>query len=411
MTKLLFNIGIALRNIRGNLLRTILTFLIIAFGIMALVGILTAIDSIKASISSNFSSMGANSFEIRKKGTGIVRRRGSRAKSFDPITFEQAQSFKTLLDYPATISLSTMASGASVIKYENEKTNPNIRIMGGDENYLSVGGMDLSIGRNFSEFEVQTGRNVAIIGQSISKKLFKDKRKSLEKIIRVNNQKYRVIGVLAASGASSIFSSDNMVLVPSYNVQKNYSQSNRSYVISLALQNTTETDAAITEATGLMRRVRQLRFDEESDFDIQTSDKLASILIDNIQYITLAATIIGVITLLGAAIGLMNIMLVSVTERTREIGISKALGATRNSIATQFLTEAIVICQIGGLLGIVLGILAGNGVSLLLKGPFVIPWRWMFVGIVFCLIVGLVSGLYPAVKASRLDPIESLRYE
>lgn len=409
---LLDNISLALNAIRSNLLRTILTFLIIAFGIMALVGILTAVDGIQASLSSNFATMGANTFDIRKGGTGIqVGRRGRKPKSYEPISFDQAIDFKDRFEYPATVALSFSASYGATAKYQEEKTNPVIRIKGVDENYANVSGIDFAVGRNISEQEAESGRNVVVLGYGMAKKLFGKANLGMDKVVSINNRKFKVIGIMADKGASSVFSSDNLALVPLMFARNAYGNNNSTYVISVAVQEAYQLDGVVAEATGIMRAVRKLRYDQADDFDISKSDKLSNILIDQSKYITTAATGIGIITLLGGAVGLMNIMLVSVTERTREIGISKALGAKRNTILIQFLVEAIVICQIGGLLGIVFGILAGNGVSMLINGPFIIPWLWIIMGIVICVVVGLVSGIYPAVKAASVDPIESLRYE
>jgi len=407
------NISLALSSIRGNFLRTILTFLIIAFGIMALVGILTAADGIKASLQSNFATMGANNFTIRKGGGGIhVHRKGRAAKKdFKDFELDQALDFKERFTYPAAVSISNVVSYVSTIKYESEKTNPTIRVIGADENYLAVTGYDVEWGRNFSEMDAGSGRSVVLLGNDVAKKLFTRTEKALDKIISINNRKYKVLGVLAPKGSSSIFSSDNVSIIPLLNAKSVFGSERKSYAVTVSIQDAYGLDSAISEATGLMRNIRKLRFNEEDDFRISKSDMLSSMLVEQSSYVTAAATMIGLITLLGGAIGLMNIMLVSVTERTREIGISKAVGAKRSTILAQFLVEAITICQIGGLLGIVLGIAAGNAVSMLLGGPFIIPWQWIFGGLFLCVVVGLVSGIYPAMKASKVDPIESLRYE
>ena len=406
------NISLAVNAIRGNLLRTILTFLIIAFGIMALVGILTAVDGIKASLSSNFATMGANNFDLRKKGTGIrIGQSGQKPKNYTAIELKQAMAFKEQYDYPAVVSVSTVADFGAVVKYRSESTNPIIQVMGADENYLNVGGFELEAGRNFTDYEIQNGIGVAILGNGIAGKLFGIPDKGPGKDILIGNQKYMVAGVLESKGSSSIFSSDNMVIIPLLKARTAYKAQGGTYVVTCKMDNTEQQDIAISEAVGLMRNIRQLKPGEEDDFEVSRSDKISEMLLDLSSYVTTTATIIGIITLLGGAIGLMNIMLVSVTERTREIGVSKALGAKNNTILTQFLVEAIVICQIGGLVGIILGIFAGNIVSVFLEGPFIIPWLWMALGILLCLIVGLVSGMYPAIKASKLDPIESLRYE
>ncbi|MCH2043560.1 MAG: ABC transporter permease [Saprospiraceae bacterium] len=407
------NIRIALSSIRSNALRTTLTFLMIAFGIMALVGILTSIEAIKSSLTENFASMGTNTFNIIKKGTGVSGgRRGKRRTVGASISFRQAVNFKNLYTYPAKVSVSALGSMGAVVAYEDEESSPNIAAYGIDENYVDVAGYKLALGRNVTQVEAENGRNIAIIGTAVVDRLFDGKaEKALGEYISIRNIKYRVIGVLEEKGSSSTFFGDRIVLIPLNTLRKYFGSQTNSYNLSVAVNDATIMDMAISEAQGIFRKVRQIPLGKEDDFEIQKSDGLISLIIDNTATIQLAAIFIGFITLLGAAIGLMNIMLVSVTERTREVGIRKSLGATQSHILIQFLTEAVVICQIGGLLGILLGILVGNLVSLSIGSSFIVPWAWMFLGIGLCLGVGLISGLYPALKAARLDPIESLRYE
>ncbi len=406
------NIRMALRSIRSNLTRTVLTCLIIAFGIMALVGILTAVDSLKASIYSNFSTLGSNTFSIRQSGLNMRRHGGGNdEKASPPILFEHAKLFKDRYTFPAKVSVSTMATMIATVKFNSEKTNPNIGVWGVDENYLEATGYEISEGRFFTFNEVQTGVSDVVLGNDVVLKLFKGITDPINQFVSINNMRYRIIGVMKPKGSSMVRSGDNTVYIPILNAIRYYRGPKASVGVSVTVENINQLDYAIDEAIGLFRGIRGLQISESNNFEMTKSDAIANTVVDQVSYVTFAATIIGVITLFGAAIGLMNIMLVSVTERTREIGVSKALGATRKNIRMQFLVEAIVICQIGGLLGIFFGILAGNGVSLLIGGNFIIPWIWIIAGIIFCFIVGLVSGLYPAIKASKLDPIEALRYE
>ncbi len=407
------NIRVAIDSVRSNLLRAILTITIIAFGIMSLVGILTSIDAAIFSLNDNLSSLGANSFSIEPKGDGVSGNRGGRrAKEGDPISYKQAMNYKKKFDFPAKITVSVQGTRLATIRFKEEETNPNIPLLGIDENYLDIKGFDLEEGRNFSITELENGVHKAIIGSDIVKTLFSNNAEfAIDKIIAVGNVKYKVIGVLASKGSGMGGNEDRLVFAPLLNVKRYYGGAKKNYDIVTAVINEEEMEAAVASAIGLFRNVRNLKVIEENDFEISQSDSLVAIIRENTTNLRWSAVGIGLITLLGAAIGLMNIMLVSVTERTREIGICKALGATRKNILIQFLTEATVICQMGGFVGVILGILAGNLVTFALGGTFLVPWDWIFVGITTCLFVGLVSGLYPALKASRLDPIESLRYE
>lgn len=406
------NIRISMESIKSHLLRTILTVTIIAFGIMALVGILTAIDSIKYFLNENFTMMGANTFSIRNRA--IMVQMGGRAqdpKMYERITFDQAIRFKENFDFPAYVSVSTFAAHTATLKYRSQKTNPNVTVMGSDENFIITSGQEISRGRNFNESEVHHGAHVVIIGSEIEKLLFKPNQDPVGEFISIGPGKYQVIGVLKEKGSSIGFSGDRNCILPLNNARQYFPRPNRTFAINVTVPDPLLMEQAIGEATGVFRIIRGDRVGQEQTFEISKSDSIAQMLTDNIKYVALAATFIGLITLLGAAIGLMNIMLVSVTERTLEIGIRKAMGATRQAIRNQFLVEAVVIAQLGGLLGITFGIIIGNVLSMILKTSFIIPWPWILLGVSLCFLVALVSGIIPANKAARLDPIESLRYE
>ncbi len=415
------------RTVRANKLRTGITVSIIAFGIMALIGIITAIEAMNQSLYENFSILGANSFSIRFKERNIrfggggprsdlkKEKKGAKKEKNSSlgrvITFEEARNFKERFGFPASVSISKFASGNSTVLFEDVKTNPNVRVLGGDENYLLNSGYILEQGRDFNKLDIESGRNVVIIGSDLVRKLFKGKSiYALGKIIHVGANRYRVIGVMKERGASSFLALDNIAIITYNNVRRVFNNAG-SYSITIRANDFKQMDAAVGEATGVFRNSRKLAIKEADNFYIDRSDSIVETLKNTLRYVRYAAMVIGIITLFGAAIGLTNIMLVSVNERTREIGLSKSIGAKGSTIRTQFLWESILISLLGAAFGILLGILVGNLASMFFKTGFVVPWAWVIAGVVICFVTGLLAGLYPAVKASKLDPINALRYE
>lgn len=355
--------------------------------------------------------MGANSFTIRNRGIGIrIGGEGQRPKVYKSIDYRQATEFKETFSFPALISVNVFASQGATVKYGNEKTDPNISVLGADENYIMSAGYKLAEGRNFSQTELERGSSVVIIGAEIKTRLFPD-TDPVNKIINIGNNRFLIIGVFAAKGSSVGFGGDKVCVIPLLRARQVMTMGNPSYTISVMSDDPTKMEAAIGESTARFRNIRNLKVTEENNFEITKSDAIAQTLVENLQFVRIGGIAIGAITLIGAAIALMNIMIVSVTERTREIGIRKAIGATPLVIRRQFLIEAIVICLMGGFTGIFLGILIGNLLSMAMGGSFIMPWGWTTLGLLLCVGVGLISGLYPAVKASNLDPVESLRYE
>ncbi|WP_114784000.1 ABC transporter permease [Botryobacter ruber] len=411
---LLENIREGLRAIRSNLLRTILTGLIISIGIMSLVGILTAIDSMKHSLEQTFSSLGANSFDIRRKGYDSRGSRGGRvAKVYPEITYRQATRFKELMQDMGLVSISAHVSGATVVKSNQDKTNPNINVVAANEHYLQNQHLNLASGRSFSVFELENGPNVAIVGAEITDKLF-PKQDPVGQMITFLGRRFKIIGQLEKQGSTMGGNSgDRTIIIPLETGRHIPLGGNTlAYGIKTSISQPQELDWVMGEATGIMRTLRQDPLGQPDSFEISRSDTALEKLNEISGYLKTGGFVIGFITLLGASVGLMNIMMVSVNERTQEIGVRKALGATALQIRQQFLIEAIVICVLGGIVGILLGLLMGNGIAALISdGGFVVPWVWVLVGLSICVAVGVVSGFYPAYKASQLDPIEALRYE
>lgn len=420
--------SLAWRTVRSNKLRTGLTVAIIAFGIMALVGIITAIKAMDQKFSESFSSMGSNAFTIRYKERNIffgggdndrkteLSKKGNKKKEKKSnlgrlITKDEAELFLDNYHYPATLSVSLFGNRETIVSYEDKKTSPNVTLLGGDENYLLLNGLNVEQGRNFSKIDVQSGQRVCILGSDVATKLFKQGiERAVNSIVRINNIPYRVLGVLESRGSTLGFSRDNMILATYINIYRDF-PSGRSFVVAVQTDNILNVNEAMGEAEASFRPVRKLTTTEESNFVLDRSDSIAEKAMNSLGFLTISATVIGLITLIGAAIGLMNIMLVSVSERTKEVGLVKAIGGKSKMVRRQFLLEAMIISVLGALFGIVLGILVGNIFSMVLSTGFVVPWNWVAYGIAICSFVGLLAGLYPALKAGRLNPIEALRYE
>ena len=419
--------SLAFRTIRSNKLRTGLTVAIIAFGIMALVGIITAIKAMNQKFKESFSTMGANSFTVRYKERTIhfggdhnnseikLSKKGKKKEKTSnlnkKITKDEAELFVKIYHFPSTKSVSIFGNRNNIVSHETRKTSPNVMLFGGDENYLLLNGFSLAYGRNLNIMDVETGRNVCLLGYDIAKKLFKEGiERSVNTVVRINNIPYRVIGVMESRGSTFGFSRDNVIISTYRNVDRNF-PSGFSFVMAVMTNDLRQVNEAMGEAEGTFRAIRKLNTTEENNFTLDRSDSIAEKAMNSLGFLTISATVIGLITLIGAAIGLMNIMLVSVSERTREVGLVKAIGGKSKMVSRQFLLEAIIISVLGALFGIALGILVGNLFSMVLKTGFVVPWNWVFYGIFICSIVGLLAGLYPALKAGRLNPIDALRYE
>lgn len=418
-------LSLSYRTIRSNKLRTGITVAIIALGIASLVGIRTAIEAMTQKFTESFSAMGANGFSLRyrqiwrmqnnqssqkeKKG----QRKEKQSNQNKPITKRQAEEFKQIFRFPAKVGLSLWGNGGNTVGFDNKKTNPTVRISGGDENYVDLNGYKIGAGRNLNDLDVSSGRNICLLGKDVASTLFgENMERPLEKIVRINNIPFRVIGVLEEKGSTLGFSWDNAVVTSYNNVRRFFSNNpNASFNIGIKVASVKMLDAAMGEAEANFRAVRQLTTTEGNNFLIDKSDSFVDMLMKNLSWLTISAIVIGFITLMGAAIGLMNIMLVAVTERTKEVGLIKAIGGKQRNVRGQFLYESIIISLLGAAFGILIGIILGNSVSLLMKTGFVVPWAWVFLGIIICSIVGLLAGLYPAFKASRLNPIEALRYE
>jgi putative ABC transport system permease protein len=403
-------VRIALTALRANKLRSGLTMLGVAIGVFSVIGVMTALSVIGSSIESGLSFLGSNLFQFAKYP--VINTGGDPEIKFANrrnITLAQAYEYKRLMEGQAGAICLKVFDGGKPASYDRVKIQ-GLTLVGTNENFLIANSYTLGYGRNISAEDVELGRSVTVVGQRIEKKLFPN-QSPIGKTIKINEKPYQIIGVLAEKGSNFGQSQDNLLLVPITRYFSDYGWVNRT--VNIATQSTSQAtyNQTLDKAIGAMRAARGLKLSEENDFAIYSNDTMVAAFASIAGTIRIGAFIVSAIALLAAGIGIMNIMLVSVTERTREIGLRKAVGAKRNDIVRQFLLEAVVLSEIGGLIGILIGVLGGNGVALYFEMAMVFPWGWAITGLVVCSLIGTGFGFYPAWKAARLDPIDALRYE
>ncbi len=404
----------ALGSLGVNKLRSALTMLGITIGVFSVIGVMTAVSALRQSVESGLSFLGSNIIQVGKNPTGISSD-GANRRRFEnrrDITLPNALRFAQLIEgYTDVVCLKTFNNeGVVQATYENRKTSPGLTFGGSNEHFLTANQYSIGIGRNLTPADVELARSVIIIGQTIVSRLFPNET-PLGKLVKVSGKTYTVIGTFAERGSSFGNSQDDILIIPITRFVIDFGSARRSINIAIQAPSQDRYNETLDKIVTAMRIVRGLRPEQENDFEIYSNDSLIAAFAKVADAISAGAFVISAIALLAAGVGIMNIMLVSVTERTKEIGIRKSIGARKISILTQFLIESVAISVAGGLVGILLGVGAGNGLALLLKASVVFPWGWALAGLLVCCGIGVGFGFYPAWKAAALDPIEALRYE
>lgn len=400
---------LALSSLAANKLRSALTMLGITVGVFSVIGVMTVITALRSNIESGLNVLGANSFQFSKYPAINFSDPRQRFANRRDITYAHASRFKELMGDSAQVSLQ-LYRGNRRVSYLERRTNPNVGLIGSDENFIASRNFDLAAGRNLAPDDVEFGRAVVVLGADIVKRLFPNEE-ALGRLVRIDGQTYTVVGLLAPKGSSFGQSQDNYALTPITQYLETYGRAYRS--IQVNVQAASQADLAPTQETaiGVMRLVRGLAPEDGNDFEIFSNDTLIESFNKVASIVATGAFVISAIALLASGVGVMNIMLVSVTERTKEIGIRKSIGAKKRNILVQFLIEAVMLSMVGGLAGITVGVIGGNVAAHFFSAPLVFPWIWATIGFSVCSAIGVGFGFYPAWKAASLDPIEALRFE
>ncbi|MFA6955944.1 MAG: ABC transporter permease [Thermoanaerobaculia bacterium] len=399
----------ALGALKLNKLRSMLTMLGIAVGVFSVIGVMTALSVIAGSIETGLAFLGSNLFQFAKYP---VIQTGDDEDKYDNrrnINLAQAREFERLMEGQAEVICFKVFDRGESASYERTKVRGKT-IVGTNEHFLLANQYAIGYGRNLTAEDVDLGRAVTVVGAEIQKKLFPN-QSPIGKTVKINERPYQIIGVLAEKGSNFGQSQDDLILVPITKFFADYGGSNRS--INIAVQSSSQAtyNQTLDKAISAMRVARGLKLGAENDFEVYSNDTLLNAFASIAGTIRAGAFVVSAIALLAAGIGIMNIMLVSVTERTREIGVRKAMGARKQDIVKQFLVEAIVLSEVGGIAGIIAGVAGGNGMAIFFDIAMVFPWFWAITGLVVCSIIGIGFGWYPAWKAAALHPIEALRYE
>ncbi|MDA3860275.1 MAG: ABC transporter permease [Melioribacteraceae bacterium] len=404
---------VALTSLKANKLRSSLTILGIIVGIFSIIAISTIIAMLQTSIKEGVSSLGSNTFQVQKWPAVRMGGHGDWAKyrNRKNITVDNFDDLDEKLVESKAVA-ATSGRGGRVIKYGNEKTNPNVRIYGITTNAFITRDWNVEFGRAINKQDYQSGRKVVILGTDLLRTLFKNKYiDPIGEEIKVDGKRLTIIGILEEQGAVFGQSQGNLAIIPLTTFNSFYGGRRRSLSISVMAEDKEEYADLMEITEGYMRTIRKVLPGYDNDFEIVSNESVLKQINDITSGVRIGAFVIAGIALLAAGIGIMNIMLVSVTERTKEIGLRKAVGAKRKNILMQFLTESVVLCLIGGFVGIVLGILVGNLVGSQLNAVATVPFDWVAIGVLLCVLIGVGFGTYPAYKASNLDPIEALRWE
>ena len=402
------SIKMALNSLVKNKLRSILTLLGIAIGLFSIIIVMTAIGAIQSSVESAFNSLGTNNFVVNKFPAITGPREWRKYRNRPDLTIEQGERLKEMTKLPLAVGIS-LYKNSMVVKYGNEKTNPTVQLQGLNLDELRVNDLVVGTGRGINMQDENYARMVCVLGSDVAEVLFKNIY-PIGQDVRIDMMNLKVIGVYEKRGSVLGASQDNFVTIP-LSVFKKYYGDRRSGVYTVMAASKSKIPETMDEVIGALRKIRKIPPGKENNFEIITNDQLVEQFNSITKYFRLGAAIVAFIALVAAGVGIMNIMLVSVTERTKEIGIRKAIGARKIMIRSQFLMEAIVLCQIGGLIGIILGVIGGNIIAVVLHVSVILPVFWIIVGLIVTTFVGVLFGVYPAVKASNLDPIEALRYE